>query len=418
MSLTVFLFMTAAIFMCLQTSCLTSSLSQRPASLPITHVCPSRSPPSSPASFDLPSVEKRPLHILVTGGAGYIGSHMCLLLLSSSVAYDITIVDDLSRGNMFLIQRLNTYNSQHHNRNLTFHKLNLAKSYSQLVGLLKNIDVVIHFAGWAYASESVLYPLQYFENTVESTRVLLSAMQKANVSKLLYSSSSATYGDVADVICDIPIRENTPQTPSSPYGTAKLQSEQMIKAVHRARSPSFSVALLRYFNVVGADSLGRLGPLPRPALKKFGRIVDACFGSALSGQPLKVYGDDYPTHDGFAIRDYIHVSDIVQAHMKVLLAVMSGTYLLEYNIGINQGFSVLEVIKATEKVTGKPVAFDVLPRRVGDPAIVIGNASRLERELLWVPQFKNFTEIIATAWRWQQKYGHYAADPMTKQRKS
>jgi UDP-glucose-4-epimerase GalE len=269
---------------------------------------------------------------------------------------------------------------------------------------------VIHFAGWAYASESVLFPLEYFENTVESTRVLLSAMQHANVTKLLYSSSSATYGDVVDLICDMPITETTPQVPSSPYGTAKLQSEQMIKAVYRAQKPAFSAALLRYFNVVGADASGRLGPLPRPALRKFGRIVDACFGSASSGVPLKVYGNDYPTTDGFAIRDYIHVSDIVQAHLRVLLAIMSGSYLLEYNIGINQGFSVLQVIRATEQVTGRAVPFEVLPRRFGDPSIVLGNASKLEHELGWKPVFRNFTDMILTAWRWQERTGHHASD--------
>ena len=124
-----------------------------------------------------------------------------------------------------------------------------------------------------------------------------------------------------------------------------------------------------------------------------------------------MYGNDYPTADGFAIRDYIHVSDIVSAHMKVLLAVVSGSYLLEYNIGINQGFSVLQVIKASEQVTGRPVPFTVLPRRVGDPAIVIGNASRLEQELHWVPQYRDFTLMLQTAWDWQLKNGHHAADP-------
>lgn len=203
---------------CFQVSCLSSRLvSHPPPPVAGSYVCPVR--PSKPHVFDLSKVEDKPLRILVTGGAGYIGSHMSLLLLTSKTRYDITIVDDLSRGNMFLVRQLQALKPK--DRRLKFVQLNLAHGYRELVEILKDIDVVIHFAGWAYASESVLHPLEYFENTVESTRVLLSAMQASNVTKLLYSSSSATYGDVADVKCDIPITETTPQTPSSPYGTNK-----------------------------------------------------------------------------------------------------------------------------------------------------------------------------------------------------
>lgn len=343
--------------------------------------------------------------VLITGGAGYIGSHMALLLLTQpSVRYSVVIVDDLSRGSLRHIRTLSSV-AQSWNRSLTFVESDVG-SVARMAAVMREhrTEVVIHFAGFAYASESVRQPLQYFDNTVTATQHLLAAMDEAGVRRLVYSSSSATYGAVTDDSCDAGLNEQSPQKPLSPYGAAKLMAEQIIRAYANSlhlQGVDFSAALLRYFNVIGADRHLRVGPLPKPHLAAFGRIVDSCFDSALSGRPLNLFGDDYDTHDGSPVRDYIHVTDLVDAHLQ-LTRVVHGRQVDAYNIGIGAGSSVKEVVSACESITGRRISVRVQPRRIGDPPVVLGDPSKLMRVLGWRPRHTDLTDNIRSGWRWRQ----------------
>ena len=363
--------------------------------------CPTRPPPTP-----TPSMESAPssTNVLITGGAGYIGSHMAVLLSEQSETYNVIAIDDLSRGDMRNV----------HNVENVFAKANKKFSFVEgdcgnialVAPLLKEhkIDVVIHFAGFAYASESVQYPLRYFDNIVTKTQNLLAAINDSDVRRLVYSSSSATYGQPLNEACDVPISEQSPQIPVSPYGRSKLMAEQVIQAYHHAKNvvekQPFSYAALRYFNVVGADKLHRVGPLPHKELKQWSRIVDACFDAATEDKPMTVYGSDYPTADGTAIRDYIHVSDLVRAHLAVMKAVHDQVA-IAYNVGIGHGFSNKELVAACSAATKKDIPIVYGPRRAGDPSLVLGDASKIRSDLHWKPEYTDLTEIVRTAWEWR-----------------
>lgn len=244
-------------------------------------LCPVKPNPSAP-------ILQQPLpvtNVLITGGAGYIGSHMTLLLFEKSEIYNIVAVDDLSRGDIRNVESLKSLCPQ--DRHYTFVQADIGDTVKMTETLKQHsIDIVIHFAGFAYASESVQYPLKYFENTVQGTANLLSAIDTAGVSRLVYSSSSATYGTITDEKCDLPITEFSPQKPVSPYGLSKLMAEQEITAYANSKhiaNKDFSYAALRYFNVIGADEKQRVGPLPKKHLAHYGRIVDSCFHAAITG---------------------------------------------------------------------------------------------------------------------------------------
>lgn len=373
---------------------LTSLSSSSVASSP----CPVRV--STPAPI-LQSSSPR-TNVLITGGAGYIGSHMTLLLFDQKEIYNIVSVDDFSRGDIRNIHRLQKYVPA--DRKYTFYEMDI-NNLSGMTQLLKEheIDIVIHFAGFAYASESVMEPLKYYDNIAYNTGILLKAMSAAGVNRLVYSSSSATYGTILDERCDLPIRETSPQVPVSPYGTSKLHAEHVVHdyaiSQHKAGLP-FSYAALRYFNVIGADESSRVGALPKPQYSKYGRIVDNCFNSIIFATPMQIYGDDYSTIDGSAVRDYIHVVDLVDAHLKVMNAIHSDQ-LLKYNVGVGVGNSVLEVIKACETVSGHKVKLKIEPRRPGDPPVVLGDATKLQTEIGWKPRFTDLTESVRTAWKWR-----------------
>lgn len=348
-----------------------------------------------------------PKRVVVTGGAGYIGGHLTMLLLDQAGDVEIHIVDDLSRGNMKNVRRLLAHAEPLPGKRVEFHEFEVGNQQKMQDLLTKhNIEVVFHFAGFAYASESVEFPLKYFTNTHESTRAMLAAMEGAGVSQLIYSSSSATYGSIENRQCDIPIRENSPQKPVSPYGRSKLVSEQVIRAFAKKqelKGKHFSYAMLRYFNVIGADPKGRYGPLPKPELKNFGRVVDACF-EAVTGERAKMslFGGSYDTPDGYAVRDYIHVTDLVHAHLKVMQAILSGKFALVYNVGIGAGYSVMEVVEACEKATGKKVPYEVAPNREGDPPFLIADGSRIARHTGWEGTLsRDLVGSIASAWRWR-----------------
>ena len=364
------------------------------------HSCPYHPPADSPVSL-LPS-QRYPKHILITGGAGYIGSHMSLLLFLQPDDYDVVVVDDLSRGDMRNVQTMQAKGRE----GWTYTFLNHDCGDTQFMAdtlVAHKIELVIHFAGFAYASESVQFPLRYFDNIVTKTQGLLGAMEAAQVPRLLYSSSSATYGQPLDEACDVPIAENTPQVPVSPYGRSKLMAEQVIAAYQTSQlkaGKEFSYAAMRYFNVIGADKQARVGPLPKPELKQWSRVVDACFDAVTEGRPMDIYGTDYNTPDGTAIRDYIHVWDLVRAHLAVIAAVHSNSA-IPYNVGIGRGFSNKQLVEACGKAVGQTVEVKYQPRREGDPGLVLGDASKIQRELGWKAEYVDLAEAIGTAWKWR-----------------
>ena len=369
----------------------------------ILHSCPYHPPSNSPVSFL--AAGKQPTRLLITGGAGYIGSHMSLLLFEQTgTPYDVVVVDDLSRGDMRNVRTLEamkrkgwTYKFYSHDCGDTDFMAQTMKEH--------RTQLVIHFAGFAYASESVSYPLKYFDNIVTKTQGLLAAMEAAGVTRLVYSSSSATYGQPLDEACDVPIHENSPQVPVSPYGQSKLMAEHVIAAyqVSQLRAKrEFSYAAMRYFNVIGADKDARVGPLPKKELRQFSRVVDACFDSVVDGTPMKVYGTDYHTADGTAVRDYIHVWDLVRAHLAVIAAVHSNAA-VPYNVGIGHGFSNKQLVEACGKAVGQEVPIEYKDRREGDPALVLGDASKISSELGWKAEYTDLAEAIGTAWRWRVK---------------
>lgn len=283
-------------------------------------------------------------NVLVTGGGGFIGSHFALSLLDKK-GFAITLVDDLSRGSIETVLRLQAIAKQG-GQYLSFEQLDVNEGY-KLASLLtaNKIELVVHFSGNAYVGESMARPEEYYQNITASTVSLVKAMEMAGVSKLIFSSSCATFGAPTT----FPITEATPQRPTNPYGQAKLQAEQAIvaflRAQERANKP-FSAALLRYFNVIGADPDGRLGPhLRHEANERYPRIVDAAYDVVLGKRKqLSVMGSSFPTKDGSAQRDYIHVSDLVDAHVKLMYALKLNE-LLFYNVGNGQPYTVLEIVE-------------------------------------------------------------------------
>ena len=369
----------------------------------LLHSCPYHPPSASPRSLLTPN--QYPKKILITGGAGFIGSHMSLLLWQQSEDYDVVVVDDLSRGDLRNVRTIQGLPGRE-GWTYTFYNHDCGDSAFMAAKLKEHhIELVIHFAGFAYASESVQFPLKYFDNIVTKTQGLLAAMEEAKVPRLLYSSSSATYGQPLDEDCDVPIQENTPQVPVSPYGQSKLMAEHVIAAYQVSQlkaGKEFSYAALRYFNVIGADKEARVGPLPKKHLKQFSRVVDACFDAVTSGEPMKVFGTDYNTPDGTAIRDYIHVWDLVRAHLAVIAAVHDNSA-IPYNVGIGHGFSNKQLVEACGKAVGKEVDVVYEARREGDPGLVLGDASKIQRELGWKAEYVDLAEAIGTAWKWRVK---------------
>ncbi|KAL5680105.1 hypothetical protein ACJX0J_006490, partial [Zea mays] len=251
-------------------------------------------------------------HVLVTGGAGYIGSHAALRLLKDN--YRVTIVDNLSRGNMGAVKVLQGLFPQPGRLQFIFADLGNQKSVNKIFAE-NAFDAVMHFAAVAYVGESTLEPLRYYHNITSNTLLILEAMASHGVQTLIYSSTCATYGEPDKM----PITEATPQFPINPYGKAKKMAEDIIIDFSNSKGADMAVMILRYFNVIGSDPEGRLGEAPRPELREHGRISGACFDAALGVIPgLKVKGTDYPTADGTCIRDYIDVTDLVDAHVKAL----------------------------------------------------------------------------------------------------
>lgn len=336
------------------------------------------------------------MHVLVTGGAGYIGSHATIRLLEDG--HRVTIVDNLSRGNIGAVRYLQNFADP---GKLQFVKADLGdlKAVDRIFSD-NAIDVVIHFAAVAYVGESMAEPLRYYHNITSNTLTVLKAMERHGVTRLIYSSTCATYGEPRKM----PITEDTPQKPINPYGKAKKMAEEIIKDYTRTNK-EFSVTILRYFNVIGSDPQGRLGEAPRPELRNHGRISGACFDAALGKIPgLKVLGTDYSTPDGTCIRDYIHVTDLVDAHVVAMGRQTPGKVAI-YNVGTGKGYSVKEFVNACLKVTKKPIkVMEVKERRLGDYAEVYSDPSKIRKQLGWKAQYVNLEETLAMAWKWREAH--------------
>ncbi|KAG8365687.1 hypothetical protein BUALT_Bualt18G0132500 [Buddleja alternifolia] len=334
-------------------------------------------------------------HVLVTGGAGYIGSHAALRLLKDS--YRVTIMDNLSRGNLGAIKVLQQLFPQSGRLQFIYADLGDKKSVNKIFSE-NAFDAVMHFAAVAYVGESTLDPLKYYHNITSNTLVVLEAMAAHGVKTLIYSSTCATYGEPEKM----PITEETPQHPINPYGKAKKMAEDIILDFHK--NSDMAVMILRYFNVIGSDADGMLGESPRPELREHGRISGACFDAARGIIPgLKVRGTDYKTTDGTCIRDYIDVTDLVDAHVKALEKAKP-SHIGVYNVGTGRGRSVKEFVEACKTATGVPIKVDFLPRRPGDYAEVYSDPTKIRSELNWTAKHTNLNESLLIAWTWQKAH--------------
>lgn len=316
--------------------------------------------------------------ILVVGGAGYIGSHMCKYLHGKGLTP--IVLDNLSLGHKESVQWGPLYQGE-----LDDSKL-LAKIFKQ-----HQIKAVMHFAAFCYVGESVTEPLKYYQNNVAATLGLLSSMLEHGVDKIIFSSSCATYGEPER----LPINEGQLQRPINPYGRTKLMMENILDDLDAANG--LKSVCLRYFNAAGADPEGELGEDHDPETHLIPLVLYAALGRI---KELTVFGKDYPTEDGTCIRDYIHINDLAQAHHLALLHLLDGGSSKKYNLGNGNGYSILDVINTASRVSGKEIAYSYADRRAGDPAILVGSAEKAITELNWKPEFDSLENILQTAWDW------------------
>lgn len=326
--------------------------------------------------------------ILVTGGAGYIGSHTCVELLNEG--YPIVVVDNLLNSKPESLKRVQEITGV----DFPFYQVDLLdRKGIDRVFSENPIDAVIHFAGLKAVGESVAKPLQYYHNNLCGTMILCETMQKHNVNRLVFSSSATVYGLQEKV----PFTEDMPLSATNPYGWTKLMIEQILRDLYVA-DESWGVALLRYFNPVGAHQSGRIGEDPSGIPNNLTPYITQVAVGKL--KELKVFGDDYPTPDGTGVRDYIHVVDLAVGHLKALEKVLSTSGVEAYNLGTGVGYSVLDMVKAFEKASGKDIPYSVVERRPGDIAISYADATKAKEELGWVAK-RGIEEMCADSWRWQ-----------------
>ncbi|MGC9398608.1 MAG: UDP-glucose 4-epimerase GalE [Anaerolineae bacterium] len=328
------------------------------------------------------------MNILVTGGAGYIGSHTCVELLEAG--HEVIVVDNLVNSKQEALRRVQALTG----RPLTFHKVDLRDAPAlDAVFAATPIDAVIHFAGLKAVGESVEKPLEYYHNNVSGTLILCDVMHRHGVHDIVFSSSATVYGDPDSV----PIPEDAPLRPTNPYGRTKWMIEEILRDLQRAH-PVWNVALLRYFNPVGAHPSGRIGEDPTGIPNNlFPYIAQVAVGKL---DALKVFGNDYPTPDGTGVRDYIHVVDLAVGHLRALDRLRSAPGVVTYNLGRGEGYSVLDVVNAFEHVSGQPIPYRITARRPGDVAISYADPRKAERELGWKAE-RDLEAMCADAWRWQ-----------------
>ncbi len=332
------------------------------------------------------------MHILVTGGAGYIGSHTCLELLNRG--YSVTVVDNLSNSSRESLNRVEKLTG----KSVQFYEVDLLDK-AGLTNVFESVeamfDAVIHFAGKKAVGESVEKPLMYYQNNITGTLVLAEVMAGFDVKNIIFSSSATVYGDPATV----PIVEDFPLSCTNPYGRTKLMVEEILSDLHVADS-SWNVCLLRYFNPVGAHKSGLIGEDPNGIPNNLVPYISQVAVGKL--KQLSVYGDDYQTPDGTGVRDYIHVVDLALGHVKALEKVAQAPGLVVFNLGTGTGYSVLDMVEAFGKACGASVSYRVVARRPGDIAACYADPAKARSELGWVAQY-GLAEMCEDTWRWQKQ---------------
>jgi UDP-glucose-4-epimerase GalE len=321
------------------------------------------------------------MRILVTGGAGYIGSHAVRLFLSRG--HDVWVYDNLSQGHRKAVPA----------DRLIVGDLDEIPRLDHTL-LINRIEAAVHFAAFTYVGESVQDPGKYYRNNLVNTLNLMECLRRHRIGRLVFSSTAATYG----VPEKVPITEDEPQRPINPYGSGKLAVERAL--ADYAVAYGLGYAALRYFNAAGASPDGSIGEDHDPETHLIPLILQAVLGQKPS---IEVFGVDYPTPDGTCIRDYIHVDDLAEAHLLALERLEPGKGLC-YNLGIGRGYSVREVIRTAEKVTGKAVPVREGPRRPGDPPVLVASSEKIQRELGWKPRYAELRPIIETAWNWHRQH--------------
>lgn len=321
------------------------------------------------------------MRVLVTGGAGYVGSHTVRALCA--VGFDVVVYDNLSTGHAGAVDR---------RASLIVGDLSNASHLTET--LSRGIEGVLHFAASLDVNESVREPLRYYRNNVANTVTLLTSMKRTGVRNMVFSSTCATYGIPASV----PIGEDAPQRPINPYGRSKLAIEWMLE--DSARAWDLGATALRYFNAAGASPAGDIGEDHDPEIHLIPRVLFAALGRI---PEVSIYGTDYPTPDGTCIRDYIHVDDLADAHVRAVTTQRAGTFRC-FNLGTGRGASVRQIIDAAREVTGRDFPVVTSPRREGDPPELVANPALVRGELGWAPQYTGIDEIIRTAWSWHRTH--------------
>ncbi|RMD02485.1 UDP-glucose 4-epimerase GalE [Clostridium autoethanogenum] len=320
--------------------------------------------------------------ILVCGGAGYIGSHMIAELLENKK--EVIVLDNFEKGHRSAILGGKVYEGDLRDDNI------LDRVFGE-----NEIEAVIDFAAYSLVGESVDEPLKYFDNNVGGTLNLLKAMRKYNVKYIVFSSTAATYGEPKS----IPILENAVTYPTNPYGESKLTVEKVLKWSDRAYGIKY--AALRYFNAAGAHINGVIGEDHRPETHLIPIILQVALKKR---DKIFIFGDDYNTEDGTCVRDYVHVTDLANAHLLALHKIMKDNESKIYNLGNGKGFSVKEVIEVSRKVTGQKIEAEIAPRRQGDPAVLVASSKKAQEELGWKPKYNSLENIIGTAWNWHKNH--------------
>jgi UDP-glucose-4-epimerase GalE len=321
------------------------------------------------------------MRILVTGGAGYIGSHTVRLFQGHG--HDVWVYDNLAEGHRAAVPA----------ERLVVGDLNETARLDQLL-VERQIEAVVHFAAFTYVGESVRDPGKYYRNNLVNTLNLLECLRRLGIWRFVFSSTAATYG----IPERVPITEDEPQRPINPYGTSKLAVERAL--ADYAAAYGWGYAALRYFNAAGASPDGAIGEDHDPETHLIPLVLQAIQGLKPA---IEIFGTDYPTADGTCVRDYIHVDDLAEAHRLALERLERGRGLC-YNLGIGRGYTVREVIRTAEAVTGKKVPVKEGPRRPGDPPVLVASSDKIQRELGWQPRYRDLQGIIETAWRWQKNH--------------
>ena len=329
------------------------------------------------------------MSILVTGGAGYIGSHTCVELLNQG--YEVVVIDNLSNSSRVSLERVEELTG----KKIPFYEADLLDraAVEELFSREKITDV-IHFAGLKAVGESVQKPLEYYHNNLTGTLVLCEVMREHGVKNLVFSSSATVYGSPESV----PIREDFPLSATNPYGYTKLMLEQILTDLHTA-DPEWNVTLLRYFNPVGAHPSGRIGEDPNGIPNNLVPYITQVASGKLDY--LRVYGDDYDTRDGSGVRDYIHVVDLALGHIKAIEKMKEGPAVRIYNLGTGNGYSVLEMLKSFEAAVGRPIPYKIEGRRPGDIAECYADPAKAKAELGWEAVF-GLSEMCRDSWNWQK----------------